>query len=114
MTALLRPASATRSAVVLGRARCAVGLIHASATGTLTLAGSDGCSRVFMPLGSSAGSSQGEPGLEPQVLAVPSGGLVEGVDLCGCQSPVRSQVEPHVVAGDGAPHGGEELRVDQG
>src|SRR5580693_8476524 len=59
-------------------------------------------------------SRQGEPALEPQVLAVPCGGLVEGFGLWGCQGPVGPQVEPHVVVGDGAPHGGEELRVDQG
>jgi hypothetical protein len=47
--------------------------------------------------------------LSPQVLAVPSGGLVEGFDLWGCQGPVGPQVELHVVVGDGAPHGGEEL-----
>ena len=68
-----------------------------------------------MPLpGSGAMAGQGEPGVEPQVLAVPAGGLVEGLGLRGCQGPVGPQVELHVVAGDGAPHGGEELCVDQG
>ena len=32
----------------------------------------------------------------------------------GCQCPVRPQIELHVVVGDGAAHGGEELCVDQG
>ena len=59
-------------------------------------------------------SWQGEPGVEPQVLAVPAGGLVEGFDLWGGQGTVGPQVELHVVAGDGAPHRGQELCVDQG
>ena len=51
-------------------------------------------------------------GFEPQVLAVPAGGLVEGFDLLRCQGSVGKQVELHVVVSDGAPHGGEELGVD--
>jgi hypothetical protein len=60
------------------------------------------------------GSWQGEPGVEPEKLAVPFGGLVEGVDLCGRQRPVGPQVEAHLVRGDGAAHGRDELGVDQG
>jgi len=60
------------------------------------------------------GSRQGEPGLEPQVLAKRLAAWVEGFDLWGYQGSVRPQVELHVVVGDRAPHGGEELCVDQG
>jgi pimeloyl-ACP methyl ester carboxylesterase len=68
----------------------------------------------FNDPGALARLRQGEPGLQPQVLAVPGGGPVEGFGLGGGQVPVGPQVELHAVAADDAPHGGQELRVDQG
>jgi hypothetical protein len=64
--------------------------------------------------GSRVRSRQGNPGFELQVFTVPSGGLVEGFDLRGCQGPVGPQVELHLAGGDATPHRGDELCVGQG
>ena len=85
--------------------------IRSASTSSYATAGFYGCALSPVTCVDARWSGQGEPGLEPQVVAVPFGGLFEGFDVAWPQGAVGPQVELDVVVGDVTSHCGDNLCI---